>query len=66
MKFIEFCVFTFLTRTVKFGNKELFGHPKIVPCPYVVNCNLVKGNVAKFDCTKLTQDEDLFKYKGTC
>ena len=30
--------------TVKLGDKELFGHPKIVPYRYEVNWQLVKGN----------------------
>ena len=30
--------------TVELGNKELFGHPKIVPYPYEVNGKLVTGN----------------------
>ena len=30
-----------VVHTVKLGNKELFGHPKIVHCPYEVNWQLV-------------------------
>ena len=29
---------------VELGDKELFGHPKIVPYPYEVNGKLVTGN----------------------
>ena len=30
--------------TVELGDKELFGHPKIVPYRYEVNWQLVMGN----------------------
>ena len=31
------CIATTYNGTVKLGDKELFGHPKIVPYPYEVN-----------------------------
>ena len=31
-------------RTLELGDKELFGHPKLVPYPYEVNGKLVTGN----------------------
>ena len=33
-----------LVGTVELGDKELFGHPKIVPYPYEVNWHLVTVN----------------------
>ena len=33
---VDVKIFTFAT-TVDLGDKELFGHPKIVPYPYKVN-----------------------------
>ena len=55
------CSIFVIINTVELGDKELFGHPKIVPYPYEVNGKLVTGNGSLIPICSLLPSLTAFK-----